>query len=107
MTVLHQPRVAWDTARVFVGSVYDEDLFTWLSAEVGELLGPADRAALGETRERLRAATDQLPGLLEAGRWRVRLEDVLRGRPELAEPLRSLTAVAAGVLRERAGGPLP
>ncbi|MER7889392.1 hypothetical protein ABTX15_06165 [Micromonospora sp. NPDC094482] len=104
MTVLHQPRVAWDTARVFVGSVHDDDLFNVLSAEVGELFGPAWQAQLGQTRERLRWAADQQPGLVEAGLWRVRLEEKLRGRPELAEPLRSLTTVAAGRLRQRAIG---
>ncbi|MEV4197514.1 hypothetical protein [Micromonospora globbae] len=103
MRVLHQPRVAWNAARVFVGSVRDDDLYGWLSAEVGDLLGVSCQADLDQTRERLRGAVDPQSGLLEVGRWRVRLEDELRRRPALAEPLESLSEIAAGLLRRRAG----
>lgn len=101
MQVIHHPRVAWDTARVFVGAAPDDELFGWLSNEVGELLGPGAEEALAETRDRLRWATTGDLALVEAGRWRVRLEDTLRARPEVAEPLRTLTTIASGLLRDR------
>ena len=86
MTVLHQPRVAWDGALAFVRvsgttgyPVFADYVRTWL--------GPEMHAHLEDTRERVfanlvwndgdRSVTDA-----EAGRWRARLEDLLRDRPE-------------------------
>lgn len=68
--VIHQPRVAWDAA----------------------LLGPEFAAELNLTRVRL--GEDPFTANVEAGKWRVRLEDVLRARPDLAEPLHRLAAEA-------------
>ncbi|MCW3843979.1 hypothetical protein ONA70_28205 [Micromonospora yasonensis] len=100
MTVIHHPRVAWDAARVIVESVHDEQLFSWVRQELGGLLGSAAQAALTETRDRLRRDGDaRVP--VEAGLWRVRLEDLLRDRPELAGQVSSFTAVAIGLLRAR------
>ncbi|SCL20687.1 hypothetical protein GA0070624_2076 [Micromonospora rhizosphaerae] len=92
--------MAWDTARVIVGAVHDEELFGWLSHEIGNLLGPAAEDALRETRDHVRRGGRDR-ALVESGRWRVRLEDTLRERPEVAEELRSLTTIAAGLLRAR------
>ncbi|WP_089156839.1 hypothetical protein [Micromonospora sp. NBS 11-29] len=93
MQVIHQPRVAWDTARMIGAALFgDERLFGWLRAELGTLFGPATVAALDESRDRVRrAGPARLP--VEAGRWRVRLEDELRQRPELAGDLAGLVAI--------------
>jgi hypothetical protein len=105
MQVLHHPRVAWDMARLIVSAAPDDRLFDWLCTEVDALLGPEHARALRDTRQRLlpwaRTAPDT--AAVEAGRWRVRLEDLLRTRPETAEPLRSLTVIASGLHRNRIG----
>ncbi|WP_431884813.1 hypothetical protein [Micromonospora wenchangensis] len=105
MQVLHHPRVAWDMARLIVSAVPDDRLFDWLCAEVGALLGPEHAGSLQDTRRRLQpwACTTPEAAAVEAGRWRVRLEDLLRTRPETAEPLRSLTVIASGLHRNRIG----
>ncbi|MFJ6195467.1 hypothetical protein [Micromonospora sp. NPDC092111] len=103
MQVIHHPRVAWDTARLIVAAVPDDDLFAWLCAEVGELLGPGYEDSLRDTHRRLRPPVAPDNAQLEAGRWRVRLEELLRSRPEIAEPLRSLTVIASGLHRNRLG----
>ncbi|MEU7978582.1 hypothetical protein AB0B63_08640 [Micromonospora sp. NPDC049081] len=105
MQVLHHPRVAWDMARLIVASVPDDELFDWLRAELGELLGPDHAGSLQDTRRRLLpwARTTPEAAAVEAGRWRVRLEDLLRTRPETAEPLRSLTVIASSLHRNRIG----
>ncbi|MEV4725884.1 hypothetical protein [Micromonospora humida] len=105
MQVLHHPRVAWDMARLIVSAVPDDRLFDWLCTEVGALLGPEHERSLQDTRRRLRpwARTTPETAAVEAGRWRVRLEDLLRTRPEIAEPLRSLSVIASGLHRNRIG----
>ncbi|MEH0933648.1 hypothetical protein [Micromonospora psammae] len=103
MQVVHQPRVAWDMARLIVAAADDDALLGWLGTELGGLLGPDCARALRDTRDRLRVSggVDRAP--IEAGRWRVRLEDLLRTRPETAEPLRSLAVVGSGLLAGRRG----
>ncbi|WP_420119542.1 hypothetical protein [Micromonospora sp.] len=105
MQVLHHPRVAWDMARLIVASVPDDELFDWLGTELGALLGPDHAGSLQDTRQRLQpwARTTPDAAAVEAGRWRVRLEDLLRARPEIAEPLRSLSVIASGLHRNRIG----
>ncbi|MEU7961076.1 hypothetical protein [Micromonospora humida] len=105
MQVLHHPRVAWDMARLIVASVPDDELFDWLRTELGALLGPDHAGSLQDTRQRLQpwARTTPDAAAVEAGRWRVRLEDLLRTRPEIAEPLRSLSVIASGLQRHRIG----
>ncbi|MGC4892046.1 hypothetical protein [Micromonospora sp. DT227] len=93
MQVIHQPRVAWDTARVIGDALRDDALFGWLHHELGDLFGPAAGDALVESRNRVRWAGDaRLP--VETGLWRVRLEDALRQRPELTDELAGLASVA-------------
>ncbi|MFG2056720.1 hypothetical protein ACGFI9_22130 [Micromonospora sp. NPDC048930] len=100
MAVIHHPRVAWDTARVIVESAPDAELFAWVRQELGGLLGSSARDALTATRDRLcRAGDARVPA--ETGLWRVRLEDLLRERPELAGQVSSFTAVAVGLLHAR------
>jgi hypothetical protein len=88
-TIVHQPRVAWDGARVFV-SAAPLGLYTWLSDQVGRQLGVTCQRQLAATRALL--LSDVRPGAehVEAGVWRVRLEDLMRRRPELTEPLAAL-----------------
>ncbi|MEV4542230.1 hypothetical protein ACGFJ5_18705 [Micromonospora echinaurantiaca] len=101
MAVIHQPRVAWDAARVLVWAVTDDAVLDRLGAGLGDLLGPGYEQSLRDTRDRLRWNTDGDRLLVEAGLWRVRLEDALRTRPEAAEPIRQLTESCARLLRDR------
>ncbi|GGS85703.1 hypothetical protein GCM10010156_50350 [Planobispora rosea] len=87
MTVVHQPRVAWEGARAFV-SAADSDAYWWLTDMVGRYFGTAYQLNLAETRLRLQREDAVFP---ETGAWRVRLEDLLRARPELAPLLAQLT----------------
>jgi hypothetical protein len=96
-TVIHRPRVAWDGARAFVRvaatpayPVFADYVRAWLGADV--------YAQLEDTRERVftnlvwndgdRYVTD-----VEAGKWRVRLEDLLQARPDLLRAVMDLTAM--------------
>lgn len=101
MPVIHQPRVAWDAARVLVRAVTDDAVLDRLGAGLGELLGPGYQQSLRETRDRLSWNTDGDRLLVEAGLWRVRLEDALRTRPEAAEPIRQLAESCARLLHAR------
>ncbi|HET6531574.1 MAG TPA: hypothetical protein VFH03_13335 [Actinoplanes sp.] len=96
-TVIHQPRVAWDGACAFV-RVAATPAYPVFAYSVRSVLGPEIHAQLEETHERVftnlvwndgdRYVTD-----VEAGKWRVRLEDLLRNRPDLVGPLIDLTAM--------------
>jgi hypothetical protein len=98
---LHQPRVAWDAARVLVSvASAGDDLFRWFSNRIGELLGEPYRQSLFETRARLGPLPSFDGWSLQAGIWRVRIEDVLRDDPTLAEDLRILTLHATYRLAE-------
>jgi hypothetical protein len=96
--VLHQPRVAWDLARILVtvadlgGSEY-----VWLSKRLTDLVGARYRAYLIETRTRL-ATTRADRREVEVGLWRVRLEELMRNQPDAAEDLRLLGLHAASRL---------
>jgi hypothetical protein len=92
--VLHQPRVAWDGARVLVNACATGYDFGKLSVRVRELLGPAYEEALWQSQMEVRYSTRPDAPELEAGKWRVRLEDVLRERPELIEVLAEVFADA-------------
>ena len=97
-TVVHQPRVAWDGARAFVraaGSPQSE-LF---AARVLARLGSEVYGQFADTRQRLLTALvetggDRYASDVEAGRWRVRLEDFLRAHPELTGAVNELTIEA-------------
>jgi hypothetical protein len=97
-TVIHQPRIAWDGARAFVraaGSPHSEQF----AARVLSLLGSEMYGQFADTRQRLLTALvetggDRYAGDVEAGKWRVRLEDLLRTRPELTGAVSDLTGEA-------------
>jgi hypothetical protein len=99
-TVIHHPRVAWDGARAFVraaaGPQYDG-----FAGEVAGRLGPEILDQLAGSRERLLRASIEAPGDryasdVEAGRWRVKFEDLLRTRPDLVDDVLRLTSMAPG-----------
>jgi hypothetical protein len=97
-SVIHQPRVAWDAARAFVrmagGPGYDA-----YAGQVLNRLGPEVYGELADTRRRLLEAavktSDRYTLDVEAGKWRVRIEDLLRNDPSLITPVRELTEDAA------------
>jgi hypothetical protein len=95
-SVQHQPRVVWDGARAFVRAALSPGFldFSW---RVRDLLGQEIHAELAASHDRLVAADirtggDRSAGDLEAARWRVRLEGLLRERPELTHAVVELTA---------------
>jgi hypothetical protein len=93
--VLHQPRIAWDTATMLVtASGTDDDSYAWFAGELAAALGPSCLDELAATRDRLLHSERADARSIEAGKWRVRLEDVLRSRPELAEGLQRLALSA-------------
>lgn len=97
-TIVHQPRVAWDGARAFVhaaGSLRSEDF----AEKVRSRLGSEAYQNFFDTQYHLFTALietggDRRASDVEAGKWRVRLEDLLRGRPELTDAVLELTADA-------------
>ncbi|WP_433376833.1 hypothetical protein ACQPZX_08590 [Actinoplanes sp. CA-142083] len=97
-TVVHQPRVAWDGARAFVraaGSQQSDQFAALVLARLGsEVYGQ-----FADTRQRLLTALvetggDRYASDVEAGKWRVRLEDFLRTHPELTDAVHELTIEA-------------
>ena len=89
--VVHHARVAWDFAQRTVAAADDtDDRFRWFQAELGAILGPDTERELAGTRRRL--ADEIRPDIksVEIGRWRVRIEDALGGRPDLADHLRAI-----------------
>ncbi|MCU7729861.1 hypothetical protein ODJ79_39615 [Actinoplanes sp. KI2] len=91
----HQPRVAWDGARAFVQAARSphSDQF---AARVLSRLGSEVYGQFADTRQRLLTALVETGGDrnvadIEAGKWRVRLEDLLRQQPALTSALQDLT----------------
>jgi hypothetical protein len=94
-SVIHQPRVAWDAARVFVRAASSRD-YEAFAALVADWLGTEHYVELAETRERilmgwLETDGDRHVTDVEMGRWRARLEDLLRARPDLIDAVRELS----------------
>jgi hypothetical protein len=97
-SVIHQPRIAWDGARAFVraaGSQQSENF----ASRVLSRLGSDVYGQFADTRQRLLTALvetggDRYVSDVEAGKWRVRLEDLLRTHPELTDAVRDLTSEA-------------
>jgi hypothetical protein len=98
MAVIHHPRVAWDGARAIVraaGSAHYEGF----ADHVLQRLGSGMYGDFADTRQRLLTAFvetggDQYAADVEAGKWRVRLEDLLREKPELTGAILELTSEA-------------
>lgn len=99
-TIVHQPRVAWDGARAFVAATMSAS-YPWLSAEFGRLLGAGHQRQLAETRAML--MSDVRPDAIhvQAGIWRVRLDDLMRHRPDLTPGLEDLARQASERLSAR------
>ena len=96
--VIHHPRVAWDAARAFVhaaGSPHSDQF----AARVLPRLGSEVYGQFADTRQRLLTALvetggDRYVSDVEAGKWRARLEDLLRTKPELTGAVVELTGEA-------------
>lgn len=97
-TVIHQPRVAWDAAQAFV-RMAAYPYYPVFADEVYRQLGPEVSALLEETRQHvvdnlIRTGGDRYVTDVEAAKWRVRLEDLLRTHPERTGTLLDLTGMA-------------
>jgi len=88
--IIHQPRLAWDAARTFVTACESSAEFAWLGERMRGVLGPAYQDALAATRDQLLRPSRLDARQVESGTWRVRIEDLLRQRPDLAVPLKEL-----------------
>jgi hypothetical protein len=94
-SVIHQPRVAWDAACAFIRAAGSTEYETFAD-RVYHQLGVEIYGELGDTRQRLLIAQADLPGDryvadVEAGKWRVRFEELMRQRPDLVDALRDLS----------------
>lgn len=87
--VIHHPRVAWDAALTLVRAARADDATAaWCRDWVAELLGAERAAAFSTTRRRLTSTATTLHEVrVQEGLWRVRIQDALSVRPDLAEPL--------------------
>jgi hypothetical protein len=99
--VVHRPRVAWDGALAFVRACEDVTVFAWFKAEVWQLLGAAFYTMVSTSHVRLMTAEDERTHQMEAGIWRVRLNELLATRPDLTAPLLTLI----GEVHERCAVP--
>jgi hypothetical protein len=94
--VLHQPRVAWDLARTVVAAAEStEETYVVFRDHLVRRLGAVVGQELVDTRKRLARSDRDDARFVEIGRWRFRLEDLLRDRPDLAEDLQTLRKDAA------------
>jgi hypothetical protein len=96
--VIHQPRVAWDGARAFVRAAASEN-YEPFADDVFAKLGEDVFDDYQGTRARIVAAQTRTPGDrsvldVEAGKWRVKLEDLLRSHPDMVREVLALTDVA-------------
>jgi hypothetical protein len=95
VTVMHQPRIAWDASRTLVDvACSDVETFAWYRDRVSDLLGAGWRQDLLATRARLENPQRDDAIAVEAGLWRVRFEDELRVHADLTEGLHLLTMAA-------------
>lgn len=95
VTVMHQPRIAWDASRTLVDvACSDVETFAWYRDRISDLLGAACRRDLLATRARLENPLRDDAVCVEAGLWRVRFEDELRVHADLTEGLHLLTMAA-------------
>ncbi len=93
-TVVHPQRVAWDAARAFVRAA-SSPYFGEFAGRVHQLLGEKIYQDLLTTRNRLdewmrRPPADRYMFDVEAGKWRVVLQELVTQNPELAGPLQDL-----------------
>ncbi|GAA4701138.1 hypothetical protein [Phytohabitans rumicis] len=89
--IVHQQRLAWDGARVFVAALESDVLYPWLYRRITALLGSPYGEALADSRRLVRGPEWDRP-FVESAKWRVRLEDLLRYHPELSTELGRLVS---------------
>jgi hypothetical protein len=96
-TIQHQQRIAWDAAlAVTVAARGDDATFAWCRGRLAAALGSMTAAAFDATRHRLAdpsAAPNELQ--IQAGVWRVRLDDALRNNPAVAKDIGNLAVEVA------------
>lgn len=95
-TVVHQPRVIWEGARAFVRATMAPERYDEFARQVRDGLGQEMFEALQETDARIaenlrRTGGDRYVPDLEAGKWRIRLEELLRARPDLTPVVMELS----------------
>ena len=94
-SVIHHPRVAWDGALAFVRAAGSMD-YDRFAGQVYLRLGVEIYGELSDTRQRLILAEAETPGDryivdVEAGKWRVRLQDLMIERPDLVGAIQELS----------------
>jgi hypothetical protein len=90
--------VAWDGARAFIRAAASE-YYGAFADHVFDKLGKEVFDDYEASRERIFAAQTTAPGDrrvldVEAGKWRAKLEDLLRAHPDLVRALMTLTEMA-------------
>jgi hypothetical protein len=100
--VVHMPRLAWEAARALVVAAGSDAAFPLVAQRIATSL-PEYWPAYVNTRNRiLRPDRDDVVNL-EIGVWRVRMEELLRQYPQMANALPELTAHAAASVGPLAG----
>jgi hypothetical protein len=89
VTVIHQPRVAWDAAQMMISSCMSGQ-FGWMCDRIQELFGPEFANALWQTLMHLQHSERLDIREVELGLWRVRFEDAMLYDPPLAARLHAL-----------------
>jgi hypothetical protein len=93
VTVIHQPRVAWDAAQMMISSCMSGQ-FGWMCDQIQELFGPEFANGLWQTLMNLQHSERLDIREVELGLWRVRFEDAMLSDPPLAARLHALVLEA-------------
>ena len=93
VTVIHQPRVAWDAAQQMISSCMSGQ-FGWMCDHIQELFGSEYANALWQTLMNLQHSERLDIREVELGLWRVRFEDAMLDDPPLAARLHALVMEA-------------
>ncbi|MGC1212777.1 MAG: hypothetical protein WA890_16085 [Micromonospora sp.] len=86
----HIARLAWDAARTIAHASADPARAVWFADWFDTHAGQPYGQLVIESRNRLVAGHGFESTAVEAGLWRVRLDDLLHDRPDLVEPLAAL-----------------
>lgn len=90
MPTTHVPRVAWDGARAIVRASGDQARAQRFADWLDHNAGPPYGQLVMESCHRLLSGRGFESEAVEAGVWRVRLDDLLHSRPDLVVPLAKL-----------------
>ena len=93
VTVIHQPRVAWDAARMMISSCMTGH-FGWMCDHIGDLFGPEYANALWQTLMHLQHSDRDDIREVEMGLWRVRFEEAMLVNPALTAQLHAVVLEA-------------